>query len=195
MRAKPVRQDLKAGHRRGAPRLGRVAAENSSKGFNRFPRFLNLTISTFVASGAGVSKNFSSLNRLKISKFRSLLTRTLVSTSPTKTRSSKLSALADIPVNRICGDGIANTSGFALAIAIKTSRTLSASAAAASVRGITTRPDRSLRTRLVTTPETRFEFGMMTWARSKVSISLERTLMRRSARIPGRLRPRSNRQP
>ena len=45
------------------------------------------------------------------------MTRTLVSTSATKTRSSKLSALADIPVNRICGAGMVKTSGFALAIA------------------------------------------------------------------------------
>ena len=47
-------------------------------------------------------------------------------------------------------------------------------------RGITIRPVRSLRTRLVTTPVTRLEFGMMTWARSKVSISVARTLMRRT---------------
>jgi len=66
-------------------------------------------------AAAGASKNLSSLNRLKISKLRSLLTRTLVSTSPTKTRRSKLSALADIPVNRICGAGMVKTSGLALA--------------------------------------------------------------------------------
>ena len=43
-----------------------------------------------------------------------------------------------------------------------------------------TRPTRSLRTRLRTMPEIRFEFGTMIVERSKVWISVERTLMRRT---------------
>jgi hypothetical protein len=51
-----------------APRFGGPSGEASPRGLNKRPRFSKPTISTFVASGPGVSKNFSPLNRPKISK-------------------------------------------------------------------------------------------------------------------------------
>ncbi len=63
-------------------------------------------------------------------------------------------------------------------------RSISAARTGSAVRGTLTgamtRPVRSLRTRFLTTPEIRFEFGTITVERSKVSISVARTLMRRT---------------
>ncbi len=83
-------------------------------------------------------------------------------------------------VKRTCGEGNEATASLSRAMSISVSRTFSGSAEECTVTSIDSRPTLSARIRFFTTPETRFEFGTMTAARSKVSISVERTLILRT---------------
>ena len=91
---------------------------------------------------------------------------------------SKSSVAVPSFLKRTVGGGFLSTSPWLSATSCSMLRTAPASVSRVTDSEIRTRPVRSVRTRLRTTPETRFEFGTMTLARSKVAISVERTLMR-----------------
>ena len=122
----------------------------------------------------------SAVRRWNKAKFNSLCTRAWKLTSATKQTRSNSNQASPIFLNSTRGGGSLSTSAWARAHSAMISAARTGSAVRGTLTGAMTRPVRSLRTRFLTTPEIRLEFGTITVERSKVSISVARTLMRRT---------------